>query len=89
MVVRQLGRVPYLDGWESQRRLVDERGRGAGADTLLVCEHEPVITAGRGTSGDFLGDFLNERRFDVVEALPMTETGKVRRWSPSGDAPKS
>jgi long-chain acyl-CoA synthetase len=29
------------------------------------------------------------RRFDVVEALPMTETGKVRRWSPSGDAPKS
>jgi lipoyl(octanoyl) transferase len=41
--------VPYLDGWELQRRLHDRRAAGLIPDTCLLLEHEPVYTAGRRT----------------------------------------
>ena len=41
--------VPYLDGWELQRRLHDRRAAGRVPDTCLLLEHEPVYTAGRRT----------------------------------------
>ena len=49
LVQRDLGRVAYADAWALQKRLVD-----AGEEALLVCEHEPVVTTGRGTTGAFL-----------------------------------
>lgn len=45
--VRRLGRVAYGDAHELQKKLVDERTRGAIADTILLVEHPPVITLGR------------------------------------------
>lgn len=42
--------VPYLDGWETQRRLHAQRVDGQIPDTCLLLEHEPVYTAGRRTS---------------------------------------
>jgi len=41
--------VPYLDGWELQRRLHDRRAGGEIPDTCLLLEHEPVYTAGKRT----------------------------------------
>jgi len=41
--------VPYLDGWELQRRLHDRRAAGQIPDTCLLLEHQPVYTAGRRT----------------------------------------
>lgn len=61
--VRDLGRRAYRDVWELQRRLVEQRHRGEVDDVLLVCEHDPVITCGRGTSEGF----LLEPRFEVLE----------------------
>ncbi len=42
--------VPYLGGWELQRRLHHRRVTGAIPDTCLLLEHEAVYTAGRRTS---------------------------------------
>ncbi|MBM3462091.1 MAG: lipoyl(octanoyl) transferase LipB [Armatimonadetes bacterium] len=43
-----LGNVPYTDALALQERMVDERAAGARGDTLLLLEHPPVITLGRG-----------------------------------------
>ena len=42
-----LGRLRYADALRIQERLVDERKRGEGQDTLLFVEHPHVITMGR------------------------------------------
>ena len=42
--------VPYLDGWDFQRRLHERRVGGDIPDTCLLLEHQPVYTAGRRTS---------------------------------------
>jgi lipoate-protein ligase B len=54
LAVRDLGRNAYRATWELQKQLVAERHAGQAPDTLLIVEHEPVITVGRGTKDDFL-----------------------------------
>jgi lipoyl(octanoyl) transferase len=44
-----LGRVPYSEGLEIQRRVVAARKAGQIADTLLLLEHPPVLTLGRNS----------------------------------------
>jgi lipoate-protein ligase B len=41
--------VPYADALELQRQLAEDRIAGRIGDTLLLLEHPPVITLGRGT----------------------------------------
>jgi lipoyl(octanoyl) transferase len=48
VTARWLGRVPYGEALALQERLVEERVRGDVGDTLLLLEHDPVITLGRG-----------------------------------------
>jgi lipoyl(octanoyl) transferase len=45
--VLDAGLVRYADALEMQARLVDERKRGEGVDTLLYVEHPHVVTLGR------------------------------------------
>jgi lipoyl(octanoyl) transferase len=59
LVVRRLGRVPYGEGLELQRRLVADRQAGRIPDQLLLLEHDPVFTLGR-----------NARRENVLLAEP-------------------
>jgi lipoyl(octanoyl) transferase len=44
--VRRLGLVPYADGLELQRRLVEERKADQIPDTLLLLQHPHVLTVG-------------------------------------------
>jgi lipoyl(octanoyl) transferase len=44
---RWLGRVPFAETAELQERLRGEVIAGQSLETLLLCEHEPVITLGR------------------------------------------
>lgn len=44
----RLGRVEYADGLELQQQFQAARRSGAVRDTLLLLEHPPVLTLGRG-----------------------------------------
>ena len=44
--VRRLGLVPYADGLELQRALVEDRKADRIADTLLLLQHPHVLTVG-------------------------------------------
>src|SRR5436190_16282710 len=41
------GLTPYPVAFELMHSLADERLRGEASDTLILCEHPPVYTAGR------------------------------------------
>jgi lipoyl(octanoyl) transferase len=42
--------IDYLDAWELQRRVHEQRVRGEIPDTCLLLEHAPVYTAGKRTT---------------------------------------
>ncbi len=48
--VLDLGRRPYGEVWDLQRRMVEERLESKAPDTLLLVEHDHVITLGRKTT---------------------------------------
>lgn len=43
-----LGRVGYQEAWDFQKDWVQKRIAGEVPDALFFCEHDPVITLGRG-----------------------------------------
>jgi len=47
---RWLGRLGYDEAHAEQRRLVDERVDGRGADLFLALEHVPVLTLGKSAT---------------------------------------
>jgi lipoyl(octanoyl) transferase len=50
--VRRLGRTPYAEAHALQQELLARRIDDELGDLLLLTEHEPVITVGRGTPGE-------------------------------------
>jgi lipoate-protein ligase B len=59
LTVEWRGRERYAETWDYQLRLHAERRQGAIDDTLILVEHEPVITLGR--QGDPANLLLNEQ----------------------------
>jgi lipoyl(octanoyl) transferase len=47
ILVKRLGTVPYLEAWELQKELADQRRRNQIPDVLLLLEHPPTYTRGR------------------------------------------
>ena len=65
-----LGRISYERAHRLQEALVEERAAGRIGDTLLLLEHDPVITLGRGAKQENIlaGDEdLHARGVTVVE----------------------
>jgi lipoate-protein ligase B len=52
MLFENWGRVSYLEGWERQRLYVEDRILGRSQDKIIFCEHDPVVTLGRGSQRD-------------------------------------
>ncbi|WP_127819823.1 lipoyl(octanoyl) transferase LipB [Microbacterium sp. CPCC 204701] len=67
--------VPYLDGWELQRRVHAEVVAGDRPDTLLLLEHEAVYTAGRRTEP-------HERPTDGTPVVDVDRGGKITWHGP-------
>ena len=79
--IRRLGRISYAEGLALQERLVDERKAGISGDTLLLLEHDPVVTLGRNARAENLlisEDLLKARGialFDVGRGGDATYHG--------------
>ncbi len=68
-VIPLAGARPYGAVWELQRRIHAERIAGGCPDTLLLLEHEPVVTVGRnGSDANLLlpEPLLRARGIDLV-----------------------
>ena len=65
----QLGVVPYREAWELQRSLAAAVSQGAIPDTVIFCEHPPVITTGRRTE-------KSELHIPVGAAADVVETDR-------------
>jgi len=48
LLLLNLGQEPYQRAWDLQHALVQARQAGRVDDTLVLLEHDPVITLGRG-----------------------------------------
>jgi len=71
LLVLRLGRVPYPEAHELQNALREERIAGRiDRDLLLLLEHEPTVTLGRGTRASSLPippDELAHRGLTIAE----------------------
>lgn len=71
--VYRLGTVPYAQALALQERLVDARLAGRIGDTLLLLEHSPVVTLGRGAKREHL---LASEDFLRAQGVELFETGR-------------
>jgi lipoyl(octanoyl) transferase len=67
--------LPYHEGWELQRRVHREVCAGSRPDTLLLCEHEAVYTAGKRTLPE-------ERPTDGTPVVDVDRGGKITWHGP-------
>lgn len=68
--VRRLGLVAYREAWEMQRSLQRALIEGCGEQTLLLCQHLPVITRGKGGKPENItapAELLESRGIEVLE----------------------
>jgi lipoyl(octanoyl) transferase len=82
LLVRWLGRVSYGDGLALQQALVADRRAGRVADTLLLLEHPPVITQGRGSDPAHLLAGAEELRRLGIEHYECGRGGDVTFHGP-------
>lgn len=82
LVVEWLGRRPYGEVLEMQRAMAAERIAGTRPDTLLLVEHEPVVTLGRSTKREHL--LLSEKALAArgVELFDIERGGDVTFHGP-------
>ncbi|WP_243225359.1 lipoyl(octanoyl) transferase LipB [Microbacterium sp. CIAB417] len=67
--------IPYLDGWDLQRRTHADVVAGSRPDTLLLLEHEAVYTAGKRTEA-------HERPTDGTPVVDVDRGGKITWHGP-------
>jgi lipoyl(octanoyl) transferase len=70
---RWLGRIDYRSAWQLQHELVRARAAGEAPDTILLLEHEAVLTLGRHA------DPANVLATDLELAARGIETIRVER----------
>lgn len=74
--VEDLGRVPYAVGHALQLERVEARRRDEIPDTLLLLEHPPVITLGRGAEA------TNVLEAGEIPVVPVERGGDVTLHAP-------
>ena len=67
--------IDYLDAWEMQRDLHEQRSSDQIGDTALLLEHPAVYTAGRRTE-------QHERPFDGTPVIDVDRGGKITFHGP-------
>ncbi|RDI96130.1 lipoyl(octanoyl) transferase LipB [Meiothermus sp. QL-1] len=80
--VEKLGRMPYQEAWEYQKRVHAEVAAGRREPTLLLLEHPPTITLGRAAKPEHL--LLPEERYRAmgIELFAVERGGDVTYHGP-------
>jgi lipoyl(octanoyl) transferase len=81
-VFEDLGRIGYKDAWDLQLRLHAERVADARPDTVLFCEHDPVLTMGKSGKGQNLLVSQDELRRRGVEYYAIERGGDLTYHGP-------
>jgi len=77
-----LGRIAYRDAWALQKRLVEARAAGQIPDTLLLLEHDAVLTLGRNADDAHVLARPSELRRRGVEVIRVERGGEVTYHGP-------
>lgn len=73
LVVHRLGRIGYAECHALQEALLEARQAGEVPDTLLLLEHDPVVTLGRSAKE---ANILAPREFLASHGIDVHETGR-------------
>jgi lipoyl(octanoyl) transferase len=79
---RWLGRISFAAALREQERLRDAVIRGDGPETLLLCEHDPVVTLGRSANAAHVLLPAAELRARGVELHAASRGGDVTYHGP-------
>jgi lipoate-protein ligase B len=82
IVASWLGRTPYRVAWDLQKRLVDERVDGRIPDTLLLLEHDAVLTLGRHADEAHVLARPRELHRRGIEVIRVERGGEVTYHGP-------
>ena len=77
-----LGRIPYREALDLQRRAVSARAKDETGDSIYLCEHEPVLTLGRASRSESLRASTEVLRARGVEVVPVERGGDVTYHGP-------
>ncbi len=74
--------LPYADAWELQQSLVTQRQENRRPDTLVLTEHEPVLTLGRTTKPEHWEPHWPELRDQGIHLHQTGRGGSVTYHGP-------
>ena len=80
--VEWLGRMRYREAWDIQRARHAARDSGEIADTLLLVEHEPVLTLGRHAKDEHVIASPEELDRRGIEVIRVERGGEVTYHGP-------
>lgn len=80
--VCHLGRTRFAEAWELQRQLFELSLRGVTGDLLLLTEHEPVYTLGKGADQNHLLASDEELSRDGTEVFRIDRGGDITYHGP-------
>ncbi len=82
LAIEWLGTVPYREALELQEKSLEARRAGAATDRLLLLEHPPVITIGRGARSDSLLASFAELTARGIEVHRVSRGGDITYHAP-------
>lgn len=80
----RLGRMPYQEAWDLQRQVGAGVLAGQLPDTVLMVEHPPVYTVGRGAHGSLANLLWDEekRREERIDLYTVDRGGDITYHGP-------
>ncbi|MBV8527040.1 MAG: octanoyltransferase, partial [Candidatus Dormibacteraeota bacterium] len=82
LTVRWLGTTPYNEAWALQRMLAAQRAARLIGNQLLLLEHPPVFTMGRGGEPSHLGEGADALVAAGAEYVDVDRGGSVTFHGP-------
>ncbi|MGE0545139.1 MAG: lipoyl(octanoyl) transferase LipB [Dehalococcoidia bacterium] len=80
--VMNLGRTSYVDALARQRQVHERRKAGLCSDTLILTEHEPVLTLGRNADRRHILAGEDELQQLGIDVVPVERGGNVTYHGP-------